>query len=64
MYHLGDAQGWGNGWAFGPRSEQLLGTALDKFNRTTFTPVETTGLRIEVQLQPKFSGGILKWRVE
>jgi len=40
------------------------GTELDKYNRVTFTPVETTALRIEVQLKPKFSGGILEWKVE
>ncbi|MEI8290170.1 MAG: glycoside hydrolase family 127 protein [Verrucomicrobiota bacterium] len=33
----------------------------DQFNRVTFTPVSTTALRLEVQLQPKYSGGILKW---
>lgn len=35
----------------------------DKYNRTTFTPVRTTGLRIEVQLQEGISGGILEWRL-
>ncbi|MBX7106860.1 MAG: hypothetical protein K1X57_22510, partial [Gemmataceae bacterium] len=35
----------------------------DKYNRTTFTPVRTTGLRIEVQLQDGISGGILEWRL-
>ena len=38
------------------------GVALDKFNAVTFKPVTTTALRLEVQLQPKFSGGILEWR--
>ena len=36
----------------------------DKFNKVTFAPVETTALRIEVQLQPDFSGGILEWQVD
>jgi hypothetical protein len=40
------------------------GVALDKFNRLTFTPVECNGVRIEAQLQPGFSGGILEWKVE
>ncbi len=40
------------------------GTELDKFNRVKFKPVETTALRMEVQLQPNFSGGILEWKVE
>lgn len=39
-----------------------FGTELDKFNRTTFTPVEANGLKIEVQLQPEASGGILEWK--
>jgi hypothetical protein len=37
---------------------------LDKFNRVTFAPVECNGVRIEVQLQPNFSAGILEWKVE
>jgi hypothetical protein len=39
------------------------GTKPDAFNRVAFTPVETLGLRIEVQLQPNFSGGILNLKV-
>jgi hypothetical protein len=38
--------------------------AKDKFNRMSFDAVETTGLRLEVQLRPDFSGGILEWKVE
>lgn len=40
------------------------GTQQDQFNRTTFDPVETTGLRIEAQLAPSWSGGILEWKIE
>ena len=40
-----------------------FGTKLDAFNRVSFKPVECNGLRIEVQLQPEFSGGILEWRI-
>jgi DUF1680 family protein len=40
------------------------GTELDRFNRVTFDPVETRALRLEVQLQPEWSGGILEWRVD
>jgi len=40
-----------------------LGTKLDIFNRVTFQPIEALGLRIEAQLKPSFSGGILEWRV-
>jgi DUF1680 family protein len=40
------------------------GTQIDQFNRVTFPPVTTSALRIEAQLQPGFSGGILEWKVE
>ena len=39
------------------------GVKMDQFNRVTFTPVRTTALRIEVQLQADWSGGILEWKV-
>ncbi|HIE51330.1 MAG TPA: transcriptional initiation protein Tat [Armatimonadetes bacterium] len=39
------------------------GTQRDQFNRVTFDPVVTQELRLEVQLQDAFSGGILEWRV-
>jgi hypothetical protein len=40
------------------------GVEMDRFNRVAFDPVETKALRIEVQLQSGWSGGILEWRVE
>jgi sialidase-1 len=40
------------------------GTRIDTYNRVTFNEVETRELRLEAQLQPKQSGGILEWRVE
>ena len=39
------------------------GTKTNTYNRLTFKSVQTTGLRLEVQLQPDFSGGILEWKV-
>jgi DUF1680 family protein len=36
----------------------------DRYNRTTFDPVKTDGLRLEVQLPDGFSSGIHEWRVE
>lgn len=39
-------------------------TKVNQYNRVTFKPVNTTGLRIEVQLQDRASGGILEWKVE
>ena len=40
------------------------GKELDGFNRVTFAGVETRALRLEVQLQAGWSGGILEWKVE
>ena len=39
------------------------GDKTNAYNRVTFKPVKTAGLRIEVQLQKDSSGGILEWRV-
>jgi hypothetical protein len=41
----------------------VMGIAADKWNRLTFSPVETTALRIETQLQSGFSGGLLGWKI-
>ena len=38
-------------------------TKLDTYNRAAFTPTEALGLRIEAQLQPDFSGGILSLKI-
>jgi hypothetical protein len=46
------------------RGASAYGVAKDTFNGVTFTPVETSGLRLRVQLQPDASGGILEWQVE
>ena len=39
------------------------GTAKDGFNRTSFTPVTTTSIRVVAQLQTGYSAGILQWTV-
>jgi hypothetical protein len=39
------------------------GTRADAYNRVSFRPIETTALRIQVQLQPGFSSGILEWKI-
>jgi hypothetical protein len=39
------------------------GIKPDVFNRVTFSPVEAAALRVEAQLQPGYSGGILEWKV-
>ena len=40
------------------------GTEKDKFNKISFSPIQTKSLRIEVQLQPGFSAGILEWQTD
>lgn len=40
-----------------------LGVAADTFNATTFAPVETSKLRLEVVLQNNQPAGILEWKV-
>jgi hypothetical protein len=39
------------------------GTKADTFNRVAFTPTEALALRIEAQLRPEFSGGILSLKI-
>ncbi len=45
------------------RSTGAYGVEKDRYNEVTFAPVTTTALRLLAVLQPKFSGGILEWRV-
>jgi DUF1680 family protein len=40
------------------------GVELDKYNRVTFEPVQTKALRLEIELNPPWSGGILEWKLE
>ena len=40
-----------------------FGVSKDRYNRTTFDPVRTTGLRLVVQLPDSLSAGIHEWRV-
>jgi hypothetical protein len=40
------------------------GVERDKFNATTFDPIETTAIRLAVKLKDGVSGGILEWRVK
>jgi hypothetical protein len=39
------------------------GVKGEGFNKVTFTPVTTSGLRVVVKLREKYSGGILEWKV-
>jgi DUF1680 family protein len=40
------------------------GVAKDRFNKVTFKPVPTSGLRLEVTMQPEWSAGIQEWKVQ
>ncbi len=40
------------------------GVDKDKFNKMTFKPVTTSGLRLEVTMQPNWSAGIQEWKVK
>jgi len=40
------------------------GTEKNKFNKVSFNPIQTKSLRIEAQLQPDFSAGILEWQTD
>jgi DUF1680 family protein len=51
----------GNNWMPVEASEYPV--AKDKFCDVKFKPVTTAALRLEVQLEKDFSGGILEWRL-
>jgi hypothetical protein len=40
------------------------GVEKDRFNKLSFKPVATTGLRLEVTMQPNWSTGIQEWKVK
>jgi hypothetical protein len=41
-----------------------FGVKRDDWNRIGFSEVKTTALRLEAQLQPDYSAGILEWRLD
>jgi hypothetical protein len=40
------------------------GVERDRDNRVTFTPVTTSGLRLELTMQPQWSAGVQEWKVK
>jgi len=46
------------------KTDDPYGTEKDRFNRLNFSTITTTGLRMEVQLQPNWSAGIQEWKVD
>lgn len=55
---------WHDGAAWRPvEATSPYSVEKDQFNRVTFQPVTTRAIRVEVQLRPGVSGGILEWRL-
>jgi uncharacterized protein len=54
---------WNGNDFFPVNQPQGFGVALDSFNVTTFEPVKTTKLRLEVAPQEGQPAGILEWKV-
>jgi len=55
---------WSDGHEWKPvEATSPYGVEKDKFNRVTFEPVTAIAIRLDVQLQENFSGGILEWRL-
>jgi DUF1680 family protein len=44
-------------------SADRFGVQPDQYNRVSFKPVQTDALRIELDMAPQFSAGILEWKV-
>ncbi len=56
MYH--------DGASFQPvPNPTAYGTAIDRFNRVAFPPLQTSAIRLVAQTKPGHSAGILEWRV-
>jgi DUF1680 family protein len=53
----------GNNWK-PVRGASVYEVAPDRYNRVTFEAVNASALRLEAQLQPQFSAGILEWKWE
>lgn len=52
----------GRGWK-AVDNKSAYGVEKDKFNRVEFKPVVTRVVRLQVELKPQYSGGILEWDV-
>ena len=66
--HCRVPKSWTLLWQEGDRWRPVTGAGSygverDKFNTVRFDPVTTRAVRLQVQLQPEFSAGILEWRM-
>ncbi|MEO6711540.1 MAG: beta-L-arabinofuranosidase domain-containing protein [Planctomycetota bacterium] len=58
---------WKDGEAWKPvvlSPGSSYGVGKDAFAEISFEPVETSALRVEIQLRKEFSAGVLEWKVE
>jgi len=46
------------------QNQQGYGVEKDRYNDVSFNPVTTSGLRLEVTMQPEWSAGLQKWKVK
>jgi len=46
------------------KASSKYANAIDAWNAVEFEPVEADALRIDVELQPNFSAGVLEWEIE
>jgi hypothetical protein len=46
------------------QSSDAYGLERDRFNRVRFTPVATSGLRLELTMQSRWSAGLQEWKVK
>jgi uncharacterized protein len=53
-----------DGEAWKPVEGGAYGVAKDTYNRVAFQPVTTSALRLEVTMQPNYSAGVQRWRVQ
>ncbi|HUX06363.1 MAG TPA: beta-L-arabinofuranosidase domain-containing protein [Acidobacteriota bacterium] len=44
--------------------EGVYGVEKDRFNKVVFETVKTTAVRLEIQSQPDFAGGIHEWKIK
>ena len=45
-------------------TEATYGVEKDKYNIVVFEPVQTRSIRLEIQSQDNFAGGILEWKIK
>jgi DUF1680 family protein len=44
-------------------TSDAYGVERDRYNTISFTPVRTSGIRLEVTMQPEWSAGVQEWKV-